>query len=142
MNEKQFNFIVSISSTVIHLCPCLSHLSVWIGCQFALESSFGTSDLAVKYHNICGMRNPMVRISSSRSRGVSSVSWAQYATDFACVLDYVLCVQYHRPMDYDISCIDLYSKFISKFYCPETDYIDKINKIYSKFNSYQNGKEK
>lgn len=142
MTNDQYTFIISVSSIINRYFPCLRHLGDWIGCQFALESNFGSSKLALDCCNFCGMRNPMVRISTSFSRGLSTIHWAHYYDLDSCVIDYVLCVQYHKPIDFDIIDPSHYSMFISKFYCPDKGYIDKINKIYSQFKSYQNGKEK
>lgn len=142
MTNDQYSFIAEVSLIITNYCPCLRHLSVWIGCQFALESNYGNSNLAKVNNNYCGMKNPLVRISTALHAGDPLFHWAVYDNLDDCITDYVLCIQYHKPISVDYDTIDHYSRFISKFYCPEVDYIDKINKIYSQFISYKNGKEK
>lgn len=142
MTTAQYSFIVNVSTTITKYFPCLSRVGDWIGCQFALESNFGISNLAKDNNNYCGMRNPLVRISSARHVGDPLYNWAIYDNLNDCIIDYILCIQYHKPLSVDYDTIEHFSRFIMKFYCPERDYIDKINKIYSQFNSYQNGKEK
>lgn len=109
----------------------------WIACQFALESSFGESSLARSNYNFCGMKNPLVRISSAIFAGDCNYYWAQYADFDSCVVDYLLCLQYHQPISTNYDTISHLSAFLRKFYCPDKDYIDKINLIYQQFKTFQ-----
>lgn len=112
----------------------------YIGCLFSLESSFGTSNLALDFNNYCGMKNPLVRISSAMYAGRSGEGyfWAEYSSLNSCVVDFLLCLQYHRPKSSDYDTVEHFSRFISGFYCPECDYITKINSIYSQFKLFNN----
>lgn len=138
MTDLQFNYIKSISR-VFDCFNFYPDVSVFIACQFALESNFGTSKLAVDNNNHSGMKNPMVRISCSVCFGNSSHYWAYFHNLHSCCVDYVLCLQYHRPLSVDYDTPEHFARFISKFYCPEKDYITKIFKIYNQFKSQQNG---
>lgn len=137
MNKSNFDFINKVSCRVFRFSQFTEDVCDWIGCQFALESSFGESSLALSNYNFCGMRNPLVRISSAIHAGDGLYHWAQYTDIDACIVDYLLCLQYHRPISTQYDTIVHFSSFISKFYCPDRDYIDKINLIYQQFKSYQ-----
>lgn len=136
MNNSNYSFIVNVSSIFKSLTQFPQEVCDFIACQFSLESYFGESDLACVNNNFCGMRNPLVRISSALHAGDCNFHWAQYVSLQTCVIDYLLCLQYHRPSSIDYDSVAHFSRFISKFYCPERDYIDKINLIYQQFKFY------
>lgn len=129
--------IVLLSSIMSQYSNFSKEVCDFIACQFALESHFGLSPLACDNNNYCGMKNPLVRISSAIHAGDCNFHWAQYDSIHACVIDYLLCLQYHRPISTNYDTIEHFSAFIKKFYCPERDYIDKINLIYQQFKSFQ-----
>lgn len=138
MIKAHFDFINDVSALVCLYSQFPPEVCDWIGCQFALESSFGESSLAHAKKNYCGMKNPMVRISSAIHAGDCYYHWAQYVSLDFCVIDYLLCIQFHCPITTNYDSITHYSKFISKFYCLENDYIDKINLIYQQFKLLKN----
>lgn len=138
MNKLEFAFIVSVSSCFSELSQFPKEVCDFIGCQFAFESDFGRSNLAVTNENYCGMRNPLVRISTAMHAGDGVYHWAQYHDLYSCVIDYLLCLQYHKPISTNYDTIPHLSSFLSKFYCPDKNYIDKINLIYQSFKSYKN----
>lgn len=140
MNKSNYLFISNVSSIMRSFTQFPEDVCDFIACQFALESSYGESPLASANNNYCGMRNPLVRVSCAIHAGDPNFHWAQYADLHACSFDYLLCIQYHKPISTNYDTVKHYSVFISKFYCPEVGYIDKINRIYSQFNSYQDGK--
>lgn len=137
MNKSNYDFIIKVSDRVSHFSQFPEEVCYWIACQFGLESSFGESSLAHANSNFCGMRNPLVRISSAFHAGDGNYQWAQYTDLDSCVVDYLLCLQYHRPLSTDYDSVTHFSRFISMFYCPERSYIDKINLIYQQFKNYQ-----
>lgn len=137
MNKSQFDFIVSVSSIVSEISQFPDDVCDFIGCQFALESHFGESPLAHTNENYCGMKNPLVRISTALHAGDGNYFWAQYDDMYSCVIDYLLCLQYHRPISTNYDSISHLSAFLSKFYCPDRDYTNKINLIYQQFKSFQ-----
>lgn len=112
-------------------------VKVFIACQFALESSFGRSKLAITHHNYCGMKTPLIRISTAENAGKRSESdnWARYFDIAACVCDYVLCLQYYKPHFNEVADLDSFKSLIRGKYCPDKDYLDKINSIYQLFKS-------
>lgn len=138
MTSLDYNFIKWVSSILLDISNFPIEVCDFIGCQFALESNYGKSDLAKSNHNLCGMRNPIVRISTAIHAGDGQFHWAQYTDAIHCIYDYLLCLQYHRPLSTQYDNIKHYSEFIRKFYCPEMDYIERINKIYHQFKSFKN----
>lgn len=139
MNESQLMYIKKVRN-FFQFFNIPSDVCVFIACQFALESNFGSSKLALENFNHCGMKNPMVRISSAVHAGDADFHWANYSNYQLCCMDYLLCIQYHRPLSVDYDTPVHFARFIAKFYCPEKDYIDKIFKIYNQFKSLENGK--
>lgn len=138
MNRSNYLFCCSVSAIIRTFSQFSADVADWISCQFALESSFGESALAHANNNFCGMKNPLVRISTAVLAGDSNVAWAQYADLLACCIDYLLCIQYHKPITRDYDSIEHYASFISKFYCPEKGYIERVNLIYSQFKEFKN----
>lgn len=136
MTKEQFSFIRSIASSLIQY-GFTEEVANFIGCQFALESSYGMSDLARRNSNFCGMKTPMVRLSVADNQGDASSVWADYSGLEWCICDFVLCLQYHRPYSDIKDNVNAYCRFISRFYCPERDYITKIQTIYSNFKSFK-----
>lgn len=140
MEENKILFIRTVSKYLVVHFNFYQEVADFIGCQFALESCFGTSRLAVEDSNYCGMKRSLVRI-SSRLRGGSfeSKTFSVYLSLEDCIIDFVLLLQYRRPLSTNIDTIKHYCAFIQGWYCPEKDYIDKIQSIYSQFKNSQNG---
>lgn len=101
----------------------------FIACQFALEHDFGS---LVEDNNHSGMKVPLVRFSVALNAGNGNDRWASYRSLQDCVDDYMLALQYHRPLRSDYSSVENFSKFI-KFYCPDRNYISNIMAIYNQF---------
>lgn len=136
MKKEQRNFIEKIAKHWFLRNLFNSDVATFIGCQFALESNFGSSRLATFQNNFCGMKTPSKRV----FYGVSNLSlnggFACYSSLDFCVVDYCSWVLYNRPKMSDISSVENYSLWLeNKNYCPEKDY---IKKIVSLFNSYNN----
>lgn len=108
-------------------------VSTWFAALFALESNFGNSALAKTHCNYCSMKLPRVRISVATNFGLEEV-WASYKDLFDCILDFVLWLQYQKPLRKELEKPELLYSYFRK-YCPEKDYIDKINRIYSQFKN-------
>lgn len=137
LSELQVDYIKSTACDIEEVFPTLPHdVITFIACQFALESSFGTSRLAKECHNHCGMKAPLVRPSTALNRGVSVV-FADYPNKYFCIVDYFLCLSYHQPLAKQLENLDLFKHFI-KFYCPEKDYVNKIINLFNQFkNEYK-----
>jgi uncharacterized FlgJ-related protein len=118
---------------------CSEDVKDFIICQFALESQFGKSRLAHDCNNYCGMRYPRVRIATSCEIDEKS-GFAKYPSIYYCIIDYFLALQYHRPFREDLEDVEKFKRFISKFYCPERDYIERITKLFNQLKSYKNEK--
>ena len=111
MEQKKQTFIFSICDS-LRKYNLTNEVKIFIACQFALESNFGTSQLARNRNNFCGMKTPLVRISSANNAGKPLEAYASYSSLNDCVDDYMLCIQYHRPMSRSISkaCIPIRSR--------------------------------
>ena len=100
----------------------------FIACQFALESDYGRCNLAKYSHNYCGMCSPHRRIFYGSS---SANEFAKYDTFDSCVIDYISWLLYNRPTNCELKNLSDFKRFLrNNGYCPEKDYIDKINSIY------------
>lgn len=101
----------------------------FIACQFALECDYGRSHLARYFNNYSGMKYPKSRITSSLNM---CIDYCNYVCFTDCILDYVLWLTYNRCMK-DIKLEEFKEFLIKKSYCPESDYISKIEAIYNQF---------
>lgn len=136
MTEEKTEFIEKVA-TCLQYYHFSEEVANFVGCQFALESNFGLSNLAIDNKNYCGMRNPLVRISVAVHAGDPNYHWASYDSLISCVLDFVLCLQYHKPLSIDYSILNNYKFFIKSWYCPEKDYLKKVEAIYNQFINQQ-----
>lgn len=135
-DDLRKQFVKDLCLDIEGVFPTLpSDVILFIACQFALESNYGSSNLAKVQKNYCGMKNPLVRPSTSVTRGDGQQHYACYMYRIHCIVDYFLCLSYHRPLAKELENLDLFKSFLKKFYCPEKDYIDKINSIYQQFKS-------
>lgn len=129
LSEEKIDFL----SQVFHLVAPYSvstDVCIFVAAQFALESDFGRSNLATKWHNYSGMRFPRVRPSLS---GPEYDGWSTYLSLADCVHDYFLAVSYHNPLRSDLERLENYCRFIARWYCPENDYISRVLTIYHQY---------
>lgn len=102
----------------------------FIACQFALESNFGNSRLAIHYNNHCGMKAPFTRPTTN----YESDSFAHFKDVESCVIDYCYWLCYNRVTQYQLQNLDLFISRLDELgYCPDDDYISKIEDIYIQF---------
>lgn len=117
----------------------------FIACQFALESAFGRSSLAVNRENYCGMKKVSSRITSQVSYAVtaqefhdSANKFGMYNSLYECIIDYSLWLAYNKAGKRVLFDLVLFKAFLIKHhYCPEPDYIIRITNL---LNLYKNGK--
>lgn len=136
MNFEQNQFIRNIANNPIlrNFVPNFE-VRAFIGCQFALESAFGTSSLANDYNNYCGMKTPHIRYTLALN---DSMEFAHYAHHHACICDYVCWLLYGRPSSFQLEQVDEFKSFLhSRAYCPEKEYISRIELIYKDFCNYK-----
>ena len=115
-----------------------TEIAEFIGCQFALESNFGISRLAIISRNYCGMK-PAFRRVSYRIYEKDDNGFAVFDSLDSCVLDYVSWIYYNRPNKQELTYLDSFIIFLrNSGYCPEKDYISKIQSIYQQFKNYKN----
>lgn len=108
------------------------NVAFWIACQFALESNFGTSKLAVDYCNICGMKYPRIR----HSLAVSSVNggFASFNSTYQCVSDYFIRNAYCKAGQSVYSSVSNIKQFLrNSAYCLDKGYFDRIDTIYHQY---------
>lgn len=132
MTTEQSTYIHQIYTLIARYSPFAEEVCWFIACQFALESNFGKSDLATSSFNHCGMRKPVVRPTLALS--YVTLPFAHYNSLDDCIVDYMLCITFRKPMSIDLSSVSRYIAFIKGWYCPETDYTDKILSIYKQLN--------
>lgn len=140
MKKDQLDFIEKVSSILRSVYHVHDEVADFIGCQFALESSFGRSSLAVNHHNYCGMKCPLVRVSVANNYQNPVDKWADYSSLEQCICDYMFCLAYRRPLSLSFETINHFIYFIKGWYCPEKSYTDKINSLYVQLKSYKNGR--
>lgn len=133
MEETKQIFIKTWSTYLRTYCRTISpDVAEYIACQFALESNFGNSKLAKEQNNITGMRRPLVRPTCSLD---TQTHFATYQNQSFGVLDFLLCLSFHKLQAYNLDTIKHYKAATEKWYCPERDYHTKIQFIYSQFKS-------
>lgn len=131
MNDKQIKFIREISADM-HDFGILEPIADWIGCQFALESNFGDSRIAKTKNNLCGMKVPLLRPSTN----IGFDGFAQYPSKYFCEIDYVLWLAYNRFSGHDLTNLEHFTAHLkAKKYCPDSDYIERINNLYQQFKN-------
>lgn len=141
MNPFHYDFIRNVSSLFQSIFRVQEDVADFIGCQFALESSYGESPLAKTHHNYCGMRTPLVRVSVASNYRDPDEKWARYDDLLHCVYDFMFCLAYRKPMSSVFETINQYKAFIKGWYCPESSYLSKINQIYQSFINLKQNKD-
>lgn len=134
MIKENYSFINKIRSILVSRYHFVDDVASFIACQFALESDYGKSFIAKHDNNYSGMKVPRVRISVALNFNSNS-SFAQYNSLDDCIYDYILWLQYQRPTRHELETIHLLFGYF-RIYCPEKDYIDRINSIYKQFKNY------
>lgn len=131
MNDKQIKFIQEISADMRDF-GILDHVADWIGCQFALESNFGNSRIAKTKNNLCGMKVPLLRPSTN----VACEGFSHYPSKYFCEIDYVLWLAYNRFSGHDLTNLEHFTMHLkAQKYCPDLDYIERINNLYQQFKN-------
>lgn len=138
MTKEQHDFITRVSNYLVSVFHFNNEVADFIGCQFALESAFGSCDLAKLYHNYCGMKVPLYRLSCADNFGDVNRTFAHYPSFESCIADYVLWLQYQKPLRKELDSLQLFPSIIRN-YCPSKDYIKSIKSIYQQFKNYKNG---
>ncbi len=126
-------FLRNYANIIFDLLHCSVDVAFFIACQFALESSFGTSAIAKENFNLCGMRVPAIR--PTTCIGVNRAH-AKYADYLHCCIDYCLWLSYNAFSQKILSDVDKFrDKLFTSGYCPETGYSGRIMSIYNQFYS-------
>ena len=140
MNDLKKQFIEKWSNFILDNFRLVSKdVAIYIACQFAVESAFGTSRLAKEQNNIAGMKSPQARPTTCID---CSKDFASYSSMENCVIDFFLCLAYHKTIKFDFVSISRFKSAVMSWYCPETDYTSKIQFIYSQFKNSQNEQTK
>lgn len=134
--EEKTKFIERVASILRSVYHVSDEVSYFIGCQFALESAYGRSPLAVNHHNYCGMKCPLVRVSVAENYRNQTDKWAYYLSLEQCICDFMFCLAYRKPKSTVFESVQEYTYFIKGWYCPENSYINKITNL---FNQFKNG---
>ena len=144
MTKEQFMFIKRIAMSEYFLCCCLE-VTEFIACQFALESDYGKSSLALNANNLCGMKKPFSRIGLFEVDEITGnpcqteSGFVMYVNSDFCILDYLMWLSYQHFTQDEMNNLSLFVIHLrNSGYCPEKGYIDIIQSIYQQFKSYKN----
>ena len=99
----------------------------WIACLSGLESSFGTSAIAIDCNNYIGMKYPRVRLSTAidERRG-----HAYYSSFESCVCDFFYwCMYAGMNQSHFLSLEGFLRKFRAAKYNPNPEYCNRVNLI-------------
>lgn len=133
-NKEKLDFIDKVVDALSRYCPqMMVDVKYFVACQFALESNFGQSRLAMTKFNFCGMSRPNCRLSLNIAL---TGNFAEFLSFDDCIIDYCYWLSYNKFNYMMLFNLDLFTRhLIASKYCPESDYIDRI---YSLFNSLKN----
>lgn len=117
----------------IYLPDASDEVRYWIACQFALESNFGLSYQAKKNNNYDGMKIPQIRPSLNTAL---AGSFSAFTSLECCVIDYCYYLCYNHVTRYQLFHLELFTARLKSLkYCPDSDYIDKVNSLFNQLNS-------
>lgn len=132
IHSEKLTWLRKTASWFFYRLQITKEVAIFIACQFALESDFGNSRFARENQNFCGMKSPINRISTNLN---PQRSFASYSCFEDCCLDYCLWLSFNRCTVGKLAYLDYFKVFLrEKNYCPEKDYIDRIQKIFDSFN--------
>lgn len=126
---------IGFLNNIIMLLPdCISNeVKRFIACQFSLESDFGNSPFALCNNNYCGMKVASFRLTFALNLEEKG-QFAHFSGITSCVHDYLLWLQSNKFSRAELDNLGLFVQHLKlSGYCPEYDYIDKIEKLYHKF---------
>lgn len=84
-------------------------------------------------NNFCGMKVPVLRITFARNLDEKG-KFAVFNGIYSCVCDYLLWLNYNKFSRSECNNLVLFVRHLNNSgYCPELDYISKIEKLYSKY---------
>lgn len=133
MEDYQRLYIENISYFAILRCFFNGDICDFVACQFAIESNFGRSNLAILACNHSGMKVPSRRVCINIG---SYKGFSKYSTLKQCILDFILWVFYNRPFIDDLSCVSSFMKFLDRTgYCPDEVYTRSIYSLYKKYKN-------
>lgn len=136
MTESKIGFLNLIVSLLPeHFSNDVKH---FIASQFALESNFGISPMSCCLNNFCGMKVPALRLTlclNPDERG----KFAKYSGITYCVHDYLLWLSAMKFTRQDYNNLQVFVNHLNiSGYCPDADYIERINSIYNQYYSPKN----
>lgn len=132
METEKNDFLLRVYRWFVRYDCFSKDVAFFIASQIALESDFGRSRLACEFNNFIGMRISRVR-PTTRLSFVDTDEFSRYDSFDDCMFDYLLAVTYRQPLRNDLQRLENYARFISRWYCPERSYIERIYKIYNQF---------
>lgn len=131
MLNQKFEFIKKVNDYFLYI-GASREVALFIGCQFALESNFGQSRIALVQNNFCGMKSPVLRPSLNLN---SARSFASFAGLKSCIIDYMLWLSWNKCSIAKLQDISAFKKFlVDKKYCPDPDYISSIERIFNEYS--------
>lgn len=145
MNKKKYRFITSVIDLIKSVSseygvPVGPSVMVFVACQSALETAYGTSHVYLDNHNLFGMRYPKSRINLALNEHLGH---ACYVSDRDSVVDYLfLWCSFNKFIASDLLKSDAFiTKLSSSGFNPSSKYIDTIISIYKSYKNYDNEQE-
>lgn len=132
-NNERFAFLECVKDYFLDLRLFSLDVARFIACQSALESAFGSSDLAFYNRNYFGMKVPRKRINHVAGKNLGHAS---YYSKFDCFDDYVLWLAYNQFSNDELQNLDKFKAHLAKSgYCPASDYVQRIENLYQQYYS-------
>lgn len=134
MNNQKELFLQHWFETIQSCFPFITlNTAFWISCQFALESDFGKSPIALDNQNYGGMKLPKLRPTTAECENRGHAS---YCSPIYFLFDYFLLLSYARITQEIMQDLDRFKLALSKIgYCPNKDYIASVDKIFNQYYS-------
>lgn len=137
MTKLQFDYVNEISAQIRYFFKCVPFVVCdFIACQSALETDFGSSKICKENCNLFGMKNPVLRLTTSigENRG-----HALYTSRFESIADYFLWLQWSKFNQSVLRDLDRFKVQLSRSsFNPNPDYVDSVNNVYQSFLNYEN----
>lgn len=132
MTPRNELFIRHWYDTILAFVPCISNeVALYIACQYGLESSFGTSHIALVNQNLGGMKKPNYR--PTLCYDVEN-KHAKFENQIMFFIDYLMWLSYSHFTQYELSNLVAFKTHLQKSgYCPSEKYISSIDEIYSQY---------
>lgn len=133
-------YIDNLYKSLRLLTPCITDdVCLWIACQSALETRYGTSNIFRNNNNLFGMKYPTKRPTCAICE---SKKHSLYQTPMSSIIDYLLWLSWSHINLYELSGLDNFLPAFKRTAYNSSDvYVDTVNKIFAKYSYMLNPNE-